>query len=77
MSDYPGDVSAWCDSIRNARKQDEAAAVYCAAMIRCGPWCAPGPWLHLNGAIQERWPKGLRSVKEKAWKLYEAKEAKP
>lgn len=35
----------------------------------------PTDWARVNAAIMKRWPKGLRRIKESAWRKLQGKEA--
>jgi hypothetical protein len=57
------------NELANGAKQKDIALTY--AMAMCSSW--PTDWGRVNRAILAKWPKGLKRVKEMAWKLVEEK----
>jgi hypothetical protein len=58
------------NEIRLGATQDSVAKTYALALR--SSW--PTDWGRVNRAILARWPKGLKRIKESAWRKVEGKE---
>jgi len=57
------------NEIAQGATQKDVALTY--AMALASTW--PTDWVRVNKAILAKWPKGLKRIKEMAWKLVEQK----
>lgn len=58
------------NEIKLGAKQGDVAKTYALALR--SDW--PTDWGRVNRAILAKWPRGLRRIKERAWRKLESKE---